>query len=259
VLFDAAVVIPSVLRASLRRAVRSIYAQEFAGTVQILVGVDDAGAPRTIIDELAAECPQGMDLRVLDLGYSTSSFRGGAYPNWSGGGLRTILSYAANSRYLAYLDDDNWWAPTHLADLRAAIEGFDWAFSKRWYVDPETLTPLCIDEWESAGPGKGYYARRFGGFVDANCLMLDKQACHWVLPAWCVPSNADKGSGVDRTIFVRLKARHSVAWTGNATAFYIFRDGYQRRLIERFVAMRTDFTPPPEFAYSSEPEPGFGG
>jgi len=48
-----------------------------------------------------------------------------------------MLVYAANSRYVGYLDDDNWIHEGYLARLRAAIEGRDWAYTLRWYVDPD--------------------------------------------------------------------------------------------------------------------------
>jgi hypothetical protein len=222
VIFDAAVVIPTTLTPVLARAVRSVYAQDFAGSVQIMIGIDVDRGARGLLDELRRECPPRIALSVVDLGYSTSARHGGFYRNWSGGALRTILSYAANSRYLAYLDDDNWWAPAHLSGLLAAIRGVDWAFSYRWYVDPESGAPMCIDEWESVGPGRGMYNERYGGFVDTNCLMLDKEKCHWVLPAWCIAGNS-KGAGIDRVVFRELNARHSWACTGEATAYYVIR------------------------------------
>jgi len=38
--FDAAVVIPTTLRPTLARAIESVYAQRFTGTIQILIGLD---------------------------------------------------------------------------------------------------------------------------------------------------------------------------------------------------------------------------
>jgi len=63
-----------------------------------------------------------------------------------------VLSYAANSRRIAYLDDDNWWAPHHISDLLDVIEGFDWAFTYRWFVDPGTQEVICADDFESVAP-----------------------------------------------------------------------------------------------------------
>lgn len=220
--FDVAVVVPTTLRATLRRAVGSVFAQDFGGRVQVVIGIDAAEGPREPLEALIRECPDSMAVTVLDPGYSTSRFRGGLYPVWAGGALRTVLSYLANADRVAYLDDDNWWAPDHLSSLAAAMAGFDWAFSLRWYVDPATAEPMAVDRWESTGPGRGLYAATTGGFVDTNCLMLDKRRCHWVLPAWSVPANA-AGAGPDRTVFKALCARHSVGWTGRASAYYTVR------------------------------------
>jgi hypothetical protein len=127
--FDVAVVIPTVLRPSLARAVESIYRQQFPGRIQVLIGVDKPLGDYSLLDDLRRDCPDHCDLMVFDPGYSTSARNGGLYPGGCGGALRTILSYAANSRAIAYLDDDNWFHPDHLRtlfDLRtdeSAIDG----------------------------------------------------------------------------------------------------------------------------------------
>lgn len=222
-IYDTAVIIPTTLSPVLQRSVRSVYEQDFPGTVQIMVGIDVVRGSKDILTRLEKECPKNMTLTVIDIGYSTSKRHGGIYANWSGGSLRTILSFAANSKYLAYLDDDNWWAPGHLSDLMDTIEGYAWAYSYRWYVNPFDDSPMCIDEWESVGPGKGYYKKRFNGFVDTNCLMMDKLQCHWVLPAWCIAKNK-KGAGVDRVVFEKLQTQFESNCTGNATAYYVVRE-----------------------------------
>jgi hypothetical protein len=218
--FDAAVVIVSILRPTLLRAVRSVFAQDFPGRVQVLVGVDKAAGERSMLDALRAECPVRMTLTVLDLGYSTAAANGGLYPNRFGGALPTILAYAADSPYVCHLDDDNWLAPDHLRRLRAAIAGFDWAFTLRWFVDPATAAPLGIDTWESAGPGRGVFKARFGGFVDTNCFMIDKRRCHMVLPLWSL-AIAPEGHGQDRLVLDALMRRHPVGWTGAPTVYYV--------------------------------------
>ncbi len=222
--FDVAVIIPTVLRPTLKRAVESVFRQAFAGSIQILIGVDKALGDRATLDEIRASAPPNRAVTVLDLGYSTSARHGGLHPSGCGGALRTMLSYAANSRYLAYLDDDNWWDERHVASLWAAIQGFDWAFSLRWFVDAETDRPLCVDEWESVGPAGGVFAPRLGGFVDTNCLMIDKLACEPVLRCWNIPADrvgGNWGLADDRVIFRELMGRHSVAWTRLATAYYV--------------------------------------
>ena len=216
---DAAVILPTLLRPGLARAVRSVFAQEFAGRIQILIGIDKAEGDRTQLARLAAECPPHVALDLFDPGYSTSIRHGGLYPNKVTGSLRTLLTYAANARHVAYLDDDNWWAPDHLASLAAAIDGHDYSWSQRWFVDPEESTPICVDEWESVGPDAGVFKEKFGGFVDPSSLMIDKLACHEVLPAWSLTPFAD-GRGSDRLVFDRLKRSHRGQATGRATSFY---------------------------------------
>jgi FkbM family methyltransferase len=220
-LCDAAVVIPSVLRPSLKAAVESVFQQKGLSSIHVLLGVDKAGGDRRIIDELVDSCPDHCLLTVVDFGYSTSVRHGGLYAAKDGGSLRTILSYAANSRYVAYLDDDNWWAEDHLLSLLKAIRGHDWAYSLRWFVDADTMRPVCVDTWESAGPDAGIFSERFGGFVDPNTLMIDKIACEPVLRWWCFPLNGDpKAMSADRNVFHQLRTHYHGNSTHLATCLY---------------------------------------
>lgn len=241
----AAVVIPTTIRPSLLRAVRSVYAQTLSGQIHILIGVDVARGDLSILEQAMSELPDHCVLTVLQCGYSTSTRHGGLHPAHDGGALRTVLSYLANSPHVAYLDDDNWWAEDHLERLRAAIEGKGWAFSLRWYVDAERLEPICVDEWESVGPGRGAYAQKAGGFVDPNCLMLDKLRCEPVLRWWSIPLAADPvRMSADRNVFSALRAGHSFGETGRATAFYVLdpKDPvhrYREAWIEEKLGART--------------------
>lgn len=219
--FDVAVVVPTVLRPDLARAIRSIYAQDFDGRVQILLGIDEILGDPALIGTLAAECPASMDFSWLDPGYSTSVRHGGLYPNRFSGALRTILTYLANSQRVAYLDDDNWWAPDHLSSLLAAVDGADWAYGQRWMVDPRTLGPICIDDWESVGPDRGMFAADLGGFVDTNSLLIDKLACEAVLPLWGRTLFSNRADGEDRVVFHALRTRFRGRATGIASTYYL--------------------------------------
>jgi hypothetical protein len=219
--FAAAIVIATIMRPSLGAALRSIFAQSFSGRTQIVIGIDKVVGDRAILADALKERPPHQAVTVIDLGYSTALPNGGLHPDPWGGALMTILSYAANSRYVAYLDDDNWLGPRHLETLLAAIDGKEWAFSLRWYVDGETRQPLCIDEWESVGPGRGVYAESFGGFVDNSCLMIDKLACEPALRLWSVPypRQGGKHAPADRSFFDGIR-RRPFAGSGEATSFY---------------------------------------
>jgi hypothetical protein len=216
--FDAAVVIQTILRPTLLQAARSVFAQDCRGRIQIVLGIDCRHGDPLLIDQIRAECPDHIALTVIDPGYSTSQRHGSLYPNHFGGALRTALSYLANSRLVAYLDDDNWWTPQHLSTMLAAIAGKSWAFSLRSLVDHRLDEVICRDEWESLGPGRGVYVAGFGGWVDTSCLMVDKLACHEALPAWCLSRYAH-GVGEDREVFERLKGLPFGA-TEQYTVFY---------------------------------------
>jgi hypothetical protein len=235
--FDAAVVIPTTCRPSLARAVRSVFRQTGIARVHVLIGIDALRGDPAIIDQLLAERPPAHAVTVLDLAYSTSARHGGLYLSWDGGALRTMLTYAANSRHVAYLDDDNWMHESHLAQLRAAIEGRDWAYTLRWLVDPETLEPLVVDRWESVGPGNGVYRDTLGGFVDPNCLMLDKIKCEAAVAAWTLPMSADaRGRTADRTVFDRLRERPAGS-TGTPTSYYLLNPS-DANSVSRLVWLR---------------------
>jgi hypothetical protein len=215
-----AVVIPTMLRPSLVRALTSVFAQEFDGRIQILVGIDKPQGSIEMLDATGRMAPSHCVVQALYPGYSTSVRHGGLCDACDGGALRTILSYMANAPLIAYLDDDNWWGPRHLATLARAIEPVDWAFSLRWFVHPSTERPICIDAWESVGPGGGVYENS-GGWVDPNCLMIRRTRCAPVIPWWTVPLPGDQnGMSADRLVFDYLRRNRKSAGTAEASAFY---------------------------------------
>jgi hypothetical protein len=203
---EVAVVLQTVLRPSIERAVRSVFQQDLTGRIHLLIGVDKRlGDPR-IVDRLLASCPRHVGVTLFDPGYSTSLRHGGVHTNFFGGALRTILSFAANSRYVAYLDDDDWYAEDHLSSLLAAVRGKDWAFSQRWFVNPYNLESMCVDTLENLGPGAGLYADH-GGFACPSSLLIDKRACAPLLHLW---SQAGRSAGdAEDRVFFRALCKHS--------------------------------------------------
>lgn len=239
--FDVAVVMTTIVRPTIAQALRSVFTQRFDGRIQVLVGVDRWQGERALLEQLIDESPPNITITVMDLGYSTSQRNGGLYPSSYGGALKTILSYAANSRYVTYLDDDNWYATDHLATMLAAISGKDWAFSLRHFVDSFSSELICPDTWESMGPGCGVYAQDQGGFVDTNCYLIDKMACHDVFPEWAMTQFAG-GTGGDRQILQRLLKR---PWGSNGAHSVYYRQelkGLHPYLLWRFCCAGVDLT-----------------
>ena len=237
--FEASVVMVTVARDTFAQALRSVFAQAFAGRIQVLVGVDRWMGDRAIAEALIREAPSHIAVTMLDLGYSTSVRNGGLYPSHYGGALKTILSYAANSRYVTYLDDDNWYAPQHIASMLGAVAGKAWAFSLRHFVDANGGDLLCADTWESMGPGRGVYGQAQGGFVDTNCFFIDKLACHDVFAEWAMTRFAG-GTGGDRQVLEKLRSRPF--GTNDAhTVFYRTRlPGLHPYLLWRFKCAGVD-------------------
>lgn len=217
---DIAVVIPTVCRDALKRAVESVFAQRFAGTVQVLVGVDvDLFGHRAALRRsLEAQCPSHITLTWLDLGYSTSRRHGGVHTCQFGGALRSILTLCAQSDTIAYLDDDDWYDPSHLDRIKAAIHGKHWAYSLCWYADSDRGQVLYADEIESVGPDKGVY-RKFGGFVRPSALAINKLAVPHVVPMWA-HSVMPNGDGEDRLVFALLRRIRRFGSTGTPTVCY---------------------------------------
>lgn len=208
--FDVAVVMPSLLRPSIAEALRSVFAQDFPGTVQTLIGIDVPDGDLAAVEAACRDRPDRHTLLVLDPGYSTSVRHGGLHPAWDGGVLRVVLSYLAASRRLAYLDDDNFWAPGHLASLCAALEGHDYAWSERIAIDRQTRVP-----GQTIPPD---------GFIDPNCLLLDKLACEAALRWWGLPKRDSRSAiDADRQVSRILATAFRGRGTGEASVYYAVR------------------------------------
>lgn len=202
--FDVAVVIPTTLRETLAHALRSIFQQDLTGRIQVLIGIDHCDSDLNILDAVLKERPAHVAVTVFWPGFSTNKRHGGQWDIWGGGSLRSVLSFLANAPFVAYLDDDNWYSPYHLRLLLQAVKGKAWAYTGRWFVDGETHTPLCEDKWESVGPRKGVFARNLNGYVDTNCLIIDKIKATTALSGWCQPFGGTCKGGEDRAIMQLL-------------------------------------------------------
>lgn len=61
-----AVVVPTILRPSLLRAARSVFRQNFAERIHLLIGIDVPLGDRAVLDTIRAECPPHVMLTVLE-------------------------------------------------------------------------------------------------------------------------------------------------------------------------------------------------
>jgi hypothetical protein len=233
---QVAVVTPSLMRASIRTALESVYAQDLQGRIQLVIGADLNPTDTEHVYAALADRPDHVSAVVLTLPYSTSQRHGGVHPAWDGGALRTILSFMANARHVAYLDDDNVWTTDHLSSLLAAVQGRHWAYSLRLLLDEDTGDELGVDRWDAVGPGKGRFKDQ-GGMVDPNCLLLDKVLCAPALWQWSDPGPKLKRLEADRRIAATL-ARFPHGEVGRATVRYRIRP---TNILRQFLREGTEF------------------
>lgn len=205
---NISIVITSIARDSLLRAVRSIYAQEYDGNIQLCIGIDvDAyGNADKFKQIILSECPKNCSVLWMNLGYSTSTRHGGVHGCHFGGSLRTALTLLAKYKRVMFLDDDDWLTPNHCSAMIDAMENTKstWVYPVCMYADSVTATGICVDEIESVGPGKGIYAEKFGGFVRPSGMLFDKlQVLHLIHLLSMSPYAT--GDGEDRLFFKTLK------------------------------------------------------
>lgn len=194
------VVMPTVLRPCIAQAVQSVFQQSLRDRIQLVIGVDKAAGGDEALRATLDQRPDNVSAIVLALPFSTSVRHGGVHPALDGGALRAILSFVGNSQYVAFLDDDNTWAPEHLALVLEAIKGKVWAYAQRQLVEEATGKLLGVDIWDSVGPNAGRFAKQ-GGFVDPNCLLVDKVAAARAFGRW----SAGPGLFSDRSFFAAIK------------------------------------------------------
>ncbi|UOO82406.1 hypothetical protein LVJ83_02715 [Uruburuella testudinis] len=240
---DLAVVIATVCRKSLLRAVDSIFQQDFTGRIQILIGVDKdlGGNEQKIKAQLQKKCPPNCSLFWLNPGYSTSKRHGGVHRCCYGGSLRSVLSFLADAPLVMYLDDDDWFDSQHCRLTVESLQGRAWAFSHCIYADGNKNQGLCVDLLESVGPGKGIYVQDFGGFVRPSGLLLDKIKCLHILHLWADSPN-ENGDAEDRLVFNQLK-QMPYGFTGQATVFYTLdpADGMHHARLDYIREQGADF------------------
>lgn len=219
--FNAAVIMTTIGRPSITRAVQSVFNQTNIERVQLLIGIDKPLESLGELGRLLSQTPKHVSVALFYPGYSTSQRHGGLHLAHDGGAMRTLLSYLANARHLTYLDDDNWYAPNHLSNMLNVINGKPWCFSYRWFVHPQTQACICVDTWDSIGPHRGIYAEKFDGWCDPNTIMIDKTQAEPVLRFWSVPIKDDVHFlTADRNVFHWLKSYAEPAVSQIASVFY---------------------------------------
>jgi hypothetical protein len=60
-----------------------------------------------------------------------------------------------------------------------------------------------------------------GGFVDPNCLMIDKLKCDDMIRFWTTPLPGGERLFTDRSVFEMLRRSSAIGFTEAATVYYL--------------------------------------
>jgi len=123
-----------------------------------------------------------------DTNWVTSPENTGA-SGYNGQRIYAAYPHLVNSDYIAFLDEDNWYAPDHIESLVATIEqkNLDFAFSLRG-VYSQTGEYICNDECESLGKWPIFLSRRshYGDqfLIDTSSYLFKKEFIHKTCHLW---------------------------------------------------------------------------
>jgi glycosyltransferase involved in cell wall biosynthesis len=169
----ATILIPTIGTATVRRAIESALAQSH-GDLQILVVVDGSQHREDYARSIEGLNDPRLQTVVLPENVGAKDY----YGHRIYGGF----SHLVNAHYLLFLDEDNWFAPDHVASQIATIEkgDLDWSYSLRNVCDRDGNF-IARDDSESLGawPSLGGYH-----LIDTNCYCLKLQTAIGIAAVW---------------------------------------------------------------------------
>jgi glycosyltransferase involved in cell wall biosynthesis len=123
----------------------------------------------------ALKLTRNFDVKLLVLPHATGK------DNYNGHRIYGASTYLVNGLYTAFLDEDNYYDPTHIEScVRKAQEGFEWVYSLRKIIDKDKKF-ICNDDCESLGKWKSVLN---DNFIDVGCWFLSKPIALMVSPLW---------------------------------------------------------------------------
>jgi hypothetical protein len=173
--YRVTVITPSIGTQYLPQAVESVQAQSYP-LVEHLVVADGPEHHRRVSAMLPANPRHPIQFLPLPLNVGAGGFNGHR--------VYAAAPFLVHSRFVAFLDEDNWFDPDHLESLMGPItaQGLSWAYALRKIVGPDGRF-LANDDCESLGEWATWNQPDVH-LVDVNCYVLRRDLAMAASPLW---------------------------------------------------------------------------
>lgn len=215
--YSVAVVTCTIGRADLEEAIQSVKEQTRSAKHYVFVHGDEyrEGADMVL--------SKHRDVVPVYLPYNNNNGGYGMAPVYA------LAPYVVRENVICFLDDDNWYEPTHIEETVGLIEehDLDWAYSLRNIV-AHNREFICQDNCESLGVHPNATGHLL---VDNSCFVVKNEHAKQHSHAWYVKWGSDR-SFMSALLHARLK----VGTTGKHSVNYrISKDSIQSMPVENFL------------------------
>ena len=168
----ATVIIPTTGSPDLLMAVKSVLSQTYPTDCYVVVdGKDNVVKTIEILEEL--EKNDKLHVGILPVNVGANGFYGHR--------VYAAFTHLVNTDFVLYLDQDNWFIPTHVDSCIKTIQqnNLDWCYSLRDIYEDDTF--ICHDDCESLGKWQTYHGINH---VDTNSYCLRTKIAIQLASAW---------------------------------------------------------------------------
>lgn len=192
------VVTPTTLNQKVVQAVESVENQTHADVVHWLVLDGSEYLPK--LNQFDLNSRKKVVLTVLPFPTGKNNFNGHR--------IYGATSFLCNTDYIAWLDEDNWFDPTHLEAMieLADKHRLDWCHSLRKIMSPEGVF-ICQDDCECLGASVNVLGDRL---VDTSCFLIRTNVAWRIAPLWFRRARQEGVTPADRIITKTLLERDSL-------------------------------------------------
>lgn len=177
----ATVIIPTTGTDTLQQAVESVINQTQSTVCYVVV---DGRANYDRADRILADYADRIQVAYLPENVGARGFYGHR--------VYAAFTHLVNTEYLCYLDQDNWYEPTHIESCIDTVESrqLQWCHSLRNIYNGERFA--CRDDCESLGKYKSYHGVNH---IDTNSFFLRRELVIQLASVW------HGGWGQDRVFY----------------------------------------------------------